>query len=345
MRIATVLCFLNPICHALPGAPAPDTRAEAPSADADSKSTVILVVGAPGEEAFQEKFAAWADRWKETTTKGDAKLITIGRDAATATNSLAQFKAALEAEPRDGFSDLWLVLIGHGTFDGKEAKFNLKGSDLSASELSTLLQPFHRRLAIINCASASAPFINALSATNRVIITATKSGSEQNFARYGDHLSAALGDPEADIDKDGQVSLLEAHLTAAKRTLDAYQNDGRLPTEHSLIDDNGDKLGTPSDWFRGIRASKKAKDGAEPDGLRAHQLCLVPNEADRRMPQELRQRRDELELEIARLRELKASMPEDDYYAQLETILLRLGALYQKADPKTAAPPTPSAKP
>ena len=315
-------------------AAAPTTASPLSTTDATSKPSVIVLIGAPGEEGFQEKFATWADRWKEVATRGGAKLTTIGREAGSTNESLSKFKAALDAEPKDGFDDLWVVLIGHGTFDGKEAKFNLAGNDLGATELSALLEPFHRRIAIINCASASAPFINVLSATNRVIITATKSGSEQNFARYGDHLSAALGDPESDIDKDGQVSLLEAHLAASKRTLDAYQNDGRLPTEHSLIDDNGDKLGTPSDWFRGIRATKKAKDGAEPDGLRAHQFCLVPNEADRRLPTALRQQRDELELQIARLRDQKASIPEDDYYLQLEKILRQLGALYRSVEAK-----------
>lgn len=299
-----------------------------------TKPVVIVVVGAGGEEGFHEKFVIWANRWLDAAKKGDAEAISIGLDAATATNSLSELRVTLERETRATGSDLWLVLIGHGTFDGKQPKFNLAGADLSAADLATLLKPIQRRLAVINCASASGPFLRVLSATNRVVLVATKSGSEQNFARYGDFLSGAIADPEADLDKDGQTSLLEAHLSAAQRTADFYLSETRLATEHPLLDDNGDGLGTPADWFRGIRAVKKAKDGAEPDGLRAHQFCLVPNAAERALPPALRARRDGIELAIAQLRELKSSLAETEYYSQLEPLLLQLARLYQQAEKK-----------
>lgn len=297
----------------------------------DASPTVIVVVGAGGEEGFHEKFVTWANRWLEAVKKGEAKSIPIGLDPATSTNSLPELRAALDRELKETAGDLWLVLIGHGTFDGKDAKFNLTGADLSADDLATLLKPCRRRLAVIDCSSASGPFLRALSAPNRVVLVATKSGSEQNFARYGDYLSGAIADPEADLDKDGQTSLLEAHLSAAQRTTEFYLNDGRLSTEHPLLDDNGDGLGTPADWFRGIRATKKAKDGAEPDGLRAHQLCLVPNATERALPAEIRLKRDGIELEIAKLRDQKTSLPEAEYYQKLEPLLLQLAQLYQQA--------------
>ena len=89
--------------------------------------------------------------------------------------------------------ELWLVLLGHGTFDGKVAKFNLRGPDFSADELASWLQPFKRPLAVIDCSSCSAPFLPKLSAPGRVIITATRSGNEENYARFGQYISEAIG--------------------------------------------------------------------------------------------------------------------------------------------------------
>src|SRR5213076_1421481 len=133
--------------------------------------------------------------------------------------------------------------LGHGTFDRRSAKFNLRGADLSADELAKWLAPVHRPLVVIDAASASGPFIKALSGPDRVIVTATRSGDEQNATRFGGFLADAVSDPLADLDKDGQTSLLEAFLVAAKRVDASYTEAGLLATEHALLDDNGDGLG------------------------------------------------------------------------------------------------------
>ena len=96
-----------------------------------------------------------------------------------------------------------------------------------AAELAVWLKPFRRPLAVINTASCSAPFLNLLSAANRVVITATRSGYEQNYTRFGQYLAEALADPGADLDKDGQVSLLEAFLTASHQAAEFYKVQGR----------------------------------------------------------------------------------------------------------------------
>ena len=163
-----------------------------------------------------------------------------------------------------------------------------------------------------------------------MVITATRSGSEQNYARFGHYLSEAIADPTADLDKDGQTSLLEAFLIASRRTKEFYDNEGRLATEHALIDDNGDGLGTPPDWFRGIRAVKRAKEGAALDGLRAHQFHLARSEAEQKMPSTVRAKRDEVELAIAKLRDGKSNLDEDTYYALLETLLLEMARLTEQ---------------
>jgi len=292
-----------------------------------ARPTVIVMVGAPGEEDFSKVFNEAGESWKRATEKARANLVYIGVTNAAATNDLKLFQAALAKEPKETNVELWIVLLGHGTFDGKEAKFNLHGPDLSASGLSNALAGFHRPIAIINAASCSSPFIKALSGKDRVVVTATRAGAEENYTRFNKFISQAIADPEADLDKDGQTSLLEAFLMASRRVAEFYKSEGRLATEHPLIDDNGDGLGTPADWFRGIHAVKKAKNNAPLDGMRAHQWHLVRSSEDQKLSPEQRQKRDALEIEIAKLREQKTSMSEDEYYKQLESLLTKLGEI------------------
>ena len=298
------------------------------TAPAHAQPTVLLVVGAPGSPEFGTNFSHQASLWQSACTAASARLITIGLVGASETNDVDVLHAALTAEPKDGPAALWLVLIGHGTFDGKEARFNLRGPDVSASDLALWLKPFHRPLAVIDTSSSSAPFLAKLSATNRVIITATRSGHEQNYARFGNYFAEAISSPDADLDKDGQVSLLEAFLIASRRVAEFYKLEGRLATEHALLDDNGDGLGTPADWFRGLRAVKRPKENAGLDGLLARQCVLIPSAADAALSAEQRARRDALEREVFLLREQKPNLSEADYYRRLEDLLLQLARLY-----------------
>ena len=198
-------------------------------------------------------------------------------------------------------------------------------------ELLEWLKPIQRPVAILNCFSSSGPFLSRLSAPNRVVVTATRSGDEQNFTRFGQYLAESIADPRGDLDKDGQVSLLEAFLVASNRVAEFYRTRSRLATEHPLLDDNGDRLGTPPDWFRGIHAKKRAKDNAALDGVRAHQLHLIRSDSEQRMSPEQRQRRDRLERSTAELLSQKDHLSEDEYYAQLESIMIELARLYHES--------------
>ena len=307
--------------------------------DADAAATpaerasVIVVVGAPGEEEYGRSFSQWAARWEKAAKQGGAESKVIGLSAGASAGDRDQLQQQLAVEPKEG-AELWLVLIGHGTFDGKEAKFNLRSNDFTAAELSGWLQPFRRPIAVINTASASAPFLQRLAATNRVVLTSTRSGSEVNFARFGQYLSESIADLSADLDKDGQTSLLEAFLMASRQVKEFYDVEGRLATEHALLDDTGDGMGTPPDWFRGVRASKSAKDGATLDGFQAHQFHLVKSDAEQKLSPAIRTRRNELERAIATLRDTKAKLSEDEYYEKLEVLLLDLSRLYESAGQK-----------
>jgi hypothetical protein len=310
-----------------------------PLPTSDEAARIIIVVGAPGESQFAEAFESWTINLQKACEIAGARHTVIGLDSAPQTNDLARLQALLAAEPRETTSELWLILIGHGTFDGKDAKFNLRGPDFSAQELASWLEPFNRPLVIVNTASASGHFLNPLSGSNRIVITATRSGHEENFARFGQFFSSAITDPAADLDKDGQVSLLEAFLQASHSVAEFYKTEGRLATEHALIDDNGDGLGTPSDWFQGVRAVKKTASGNLPDGLRAHQIHLVSSELEQKLSPALRARRNEIELAVLKLRDSKAKMPLDEYYQKLEPLLIELAHLYESSGSGVASTP------
>lgn len=289
---------------------------------------VVFVAGAPGEAIYASNLVRQAELWSNVCAQAGADFVTVGL-ASHAAPDREVLRDTLAAQARHGPEPLWVVLAGHGSFDGQTARFNLRGPDLTPTELAEWLAPFERPLVLVHAFSASAPFLPALAGTNRVILSATRSGHEVNYSRFGDLLAAVLVDPAADLDRDGQTSLLEAFLAAAARVAEFYQTEGRLATEHALIEDNGDGLGTPADWFRGVRAVKRPAAGARPDGARAHQIHLWPGAAERALSPEIRARRDALEREVFRLREHKAGRSEAEYYRDLEKVLLELADLLE----------------
>ena len=301
--------------------------AQARDSSTNSPPHFLIVVGAPGEPLYLTNFTQQAQAWSQLATRAAATSSVIGLDPAQ-TNDLDQFRTSLQSIPVAASEPLFLIFLGHGTYDGREARFNLRGPDLSASELQSLLDPFQRTVALLNTTSASAPFLNKLSRSNRIVITATRSGNEVNATHLGESFASAISDPATDLDQDGETSLLELFLAAATRTAEFYKSEGRLATEHPLIDDNGDARGTPAEWFQGTRATRKPTGGARPDGFRAHQIAVIPAPEEFRLPPELRARRDQLEQAIARLREDRPPTPTDAYYLELETLLLEIARLH-----------------
>jgi hypothetical protein len=297
-------------------------------AQTNDQRTLVLVIGAAGEPEYGEQFSTAASLWEQAAARGGLQTLVIGEETNDPDLDRARLLGVLTNEVARPGGELWLVFIGHGTFDGHTAKFNLRGPDISAEELAAVLKPDKRPLAVINCASASGPFINALSAPGRVIITATRSGDEVNATRFGTYFARAIADPAADLDKDGQTSLLEAFLFASRQVAQFYKEAGRLATEHALLDDNGDELGTPADWFRGVRAIKTAANGKSVDGVRAHQMHLVRSAAEQELSPQARARRDDLEKQLGELRLRKGSLEENEYYRQLEKLLLEIAKLY-----------------
>lgn len=314
---------------------------------------VVLVRGASGTDEYGELFDSWSDRWVKSAEAGKVAVLRIGpfgpgNDALKLPGTSGAVDAdrkLIEKTLRDAASqaqskrlaELWIVLIGHGTFDGRSARFNLRGQDISAEELKTWLQPITCPIAIANCSSASGPFLKTLAGQNRVVMTATKTGAEINFSRFGEFLSEAVGDSKFDLDKDGQTSLFEAFLSASRRTLAFYDSEGRLATEHALLDDNADGLGVRADFFRGVRLVKKVQGGATVDGRLAHQFHLVRSDSEQQLSPETRKLRDQLEQAVIQLRDRKSSFEDEDvYYAQLEKLLVDLAKAYESTEPAPA---------
>jgi hypothetical protein len=296
---------------------------------------LLIVVGAEGTpelgKSFQENATSWETAYSANQFEV-RKIAAVGDSSVP--NQREQLKTAIEEIATKKPAEFWLVLIGHGSFDGKVAKFNLTGPDVSAEETANWLDglPDETTTVVINTAASSGGFLRPLAKNGRIVVTATKSGSEVNLTRFGLFLAKAVSDVKADLDKDGRTSLLEAFLSASKQTEDFYKGESRLATEHALIEDNGDGKGTAASWFTGWRVTGRAKDGTEPDGAKANQLFLQTNAIVESLSPEQLAERNGLELEIEALVRKKSKMAADDYYRELESLLLKLARLNAAAE-------------
>ena len=310
---------------------------------------VIVIVGAEGQPEYGEQFKRWADQWEavinEANSTNEASSASsedhqptiefekIGFDEPGEKSDLDRVKQALGETVGPETRSIWIVLIGHGTYDKKAAKFNLRGPDLTAKQLNQWIEPLPCQVVLINCASASGPFINEVAGRNRIVVTATKSGYQYNFARFGGYLAECIGDPTIDLDKDQQTSLLEAFLAASARVQEFYVEESRLATELALIDDNGDGLGTPADWFQGTCAVQKPKTG-EADGLAANQIVLFRRGDDAKLSPDQLAARNEIEQKLEQLRQCKSQLGEDAYYELIEPLLVAPSEIYDNQQAK-----------
>lgn len=316
-----------------------------------SQNTLIVVVGAGGSPEYTEQFNRWADDWAALANQQNWQLTVIGKqseankDMVEAANEVVEtkptdiekLKKAIEKfVPVDSDSKsiegkrLWLVLIGHGTAAGKAAKFNLTGPDVTTTQLKSWLDLVKLETIVIDCTSSSAPFLVELSTKNRIVVSATRAGSEINFARFGGYMAAAVRDLTADLDHDHEVSLLEAFLKASKETDRFYRENARLTTEHALLDDNSDKTGTGANFYIGAIATSTAVGGKALDGKRAARVILWSSSQNVVLSSDQANERDKIEAEIDKLREQKKRLGEKDYYDQLETLMLQMAEIYSK---------------
>jgi hypothetical protein len=248
--------------------------------------------------------------------------------------ALAQYKSTREnlakvcrdVAGRAGRDDLVFVFIeGHGSFDQNSYKLNLVGPDPNAEELAAMLYAIPaQHFIVVNATSASGASLAALSRKGRIVITATKSGNERNRTHFGHFFVEALKNNNADVDKNGRVSALEAFSYAAQKVEEHYTKEGELQTEHAVLDDNGDGQGQ----------AKPAPENGE--GLLARTTYLDPGGTllTRRkltqQEQELAKEAQSLEQQIEALKYEKAKMNEAEYEKKLESLLLRLAEINAK---------------
>jgi len=281
----------------------------------DPNKFALIVNGAGGDAVYAKQFEEWTGQLSTVLSSRfgfDAKQLTVlkGATAEDVKRTFMTLRTQLEAN-----NVLFVFLIGHGSFDGKESKFNLVGPDLAASDYNAMLSslPTHR-VVVFNMSSSSGEFIKSLSAKGRIVITATKSGQETNATRFTGFLITALNATDADTDQDGHTSVLEAFVYANRLTADFYKQAGRLATEHAMFDDNGDGVGR-----------EKLEAG---EGLLARATYLdslsVGEAAASAATGRLLKERTRLEGEIEQLIARKGSMVEAEYEATLERLFVEL---------------------
>jgi len=286
----------------------------------------VTVAGLGGEPDYEQRFTALAKELDKLfkAAASDAHVYTLtGSDATKEhlTDTLGQI--AREAKPDDEFT---LTLIGHGSYDGEEYKFNLPGPDISGDELAVLCDriPSQRQL-IVNTTSASGGSIGALQKPGRIIITATKTGTEKNATVFARYWVDSLGDASTDTDKNEAVSALEAFQYADRKTASFYESQKRLATEHAMIEDTGKK--------EAVRAAS-AENG---EGLLATNFILLRLGATQKAANDpakraLLEKKEDLERKIDTLKYQKAAMPVEDYRKQLSDALLELAKTQEELD-------------
>ena len=276
----------------------------------------LTIAGLGGEPDYVQRFKMWADDIDGSLKKagGDSSVTTL--NAPHLEQIRTRFaEIARQAKPADF---LVVMLIGHGTYDGHDYKFNIPGPDLTATELAALLDhvPAQRQL-VVNMTSCSGGSIEQLRRPNRIVIAATRTGSEKNATNFSRYFAEALREPAADTDKNESVSALEAFRYAQTKTTEFFDTQKRLATEHSVIEDTG----------KGSGERTATADNGEGKLAAAFTVVrLGANAAAARDPgkRPLLDKKEQLEQSIEKLKFEKAAMPAQEYKRQLTQLLLEL---------------------
>jgi hypothetical protein len=285
--------------------------------------TIAGLGGAPEYETQFEKWAAELDR--ELQSNGaEARVVTLSGPAATRQRiEQALSKAAAETKPNDAFA---VFLIGHGSFDGSDYKFNIPGPDVTAGELASLLNrvPARRQL-VVNMTSCSGASLAALARKDRIVITATRSGNERNATVFARYWVDALRDPSADTDKNGTVSALEAFHYAERKTAAYFEAQKLIATEHPMLTDTGSASAA---------RDPKPENG---QGLLAAAFPLIRAQGSGAVnaapeKQSLLAKKEDLEAKIDRLKYEKAALAPDEYKQELTALLLQLARVQAEID-------------
>ena len=288
---------------------------------------LAVIVGLAGEPEHGEAFSRWAGTLVDAAERLGVQRANViyladkpeaDPKRTTGRSTKEEVARAFDQLAQAGEDDIvFVVLIGHGTFDGKQAKFNLPGPDMTAAEFEPLLKRLKsRRVVFVNTASASGPFIETLAGPGRTIVTATRTGAERFATVFGGYFVDALAGTEADADKNRRISVLEAFTWAKREVANAYERQGIMRTENALLSEDGGE---------GVLEPKPdGKQGRVAAVLSFGTLDAVdPLPEDPKLRPLYEERRD-LERRIEGLKLMKGSMPADRYAAELEKLLTEL---------------------
>lgn len=271
---------------------------------------VLLVSGLSGEPRFaaawQQAAATVFDAARSRWAVSDSNLVYLAEDPArdpdradgpATRDRIAAAFATLTR--RSSAGDVVLVLLlGHGSGEGPQSRLSLPGPDATAADFASWLTPLAgRTVVLVNAASGSGDFQQALAGEGRVIITATKSATERNETIFPEHITRGLTSEAADADKDGRITVLEAFTWARKEVARVYESKRNLLTEHAQIGDSA--------------------------LARVVAFGTAPAPTDPRIVALLAARRA-LELEVEALRRRKAGMDSTAYERELERLLLEI---------------------
>ena len=296
--------------------------AAAPSVLAQGRFALI-VSGASGGSPYAERYDAWRSalvsslrsdlyfQEKDLFVLAETPGPGVGRASR---EGVKQAIATLAERLRDD-ATLLIVLMGHGTFDGIDAKFNLVGPDLDANEWHSLLEPLPGRIVFTNTTSASFPFAERLAGHGRIVITATDGPEQRYETQFAAFFGEAFKVETSDFDKDGRVSVWGAFTGASVKVRRWYEQQGRLPTERSILDDTGDGVGK--------EAGEAGLDGTIARRTFLDRLVGQGRVSDRLLAA-LLERRATLEREVNELKAGFARLATDTYAAELERLLLEL---------------------
>jgi hypothetical protein len=284
----------------------------------------VTVTGLGGEPDYDQRFTASAKDLDKIfkASGGTAHVYTLTGAQATASQLNATLaEVARDAKPEDDFV---LVLIGHGTFDGVEYKFNMVGPDITAGEIAASCDriPTRRQL-VVDTTSASGGAVAALERPGRAVIAATKSGTEKNATVFARYWVEALQDTSADTDKSDSISAMEAFAYASKKTSAFYDSQKRLATEHAVFDDAG--RGEP------VREAGGGQ-GTLMSSFTLVRLGASQQAANDPAKRALLAKKEELEQKIDMLKYQKAAMDPGDYKQQLTSALLELARVQEELD-------------
>jgi hypothetical protein len=282
----------------------------------------LVVSGVAGEPRLAQQFQRDGAAIRDAVVRrfgGQAGFLSESSTPRSDKAGITRALQTLTAQTKPGDRVL-IVLIGHGSAQSAEARFNIPGPDLTAAELARLLEPLKARdIAIVIATSASGAFVPALSAPGRTIVSATRSGSENEEIVFPQYFAQALSEDVADADKDGGVSLVEAFDYAKREVGRFYQQHNRLATEHALLDDNGDGKG-----------SLALEAGGDGQLAKRFVLRAVSSKGASPELRALYEQRDSIQRRIDDLKARKSSLTQAAYDTEMEKLLLELARKSQE---------------